>query len=1666
MDLIKRIVCGLTAAALTFTPMVAYPAFDPVNDDTDIFLANPNVTAQRPNVLILLDNTANWNQPFTNEKNALVSVVTNLSDNFNVGLAMYPETGNPNDNTDGGYIRFHVRQMTTTNKTNLASIVNNLDILGDKGNNNTIGLGLYESYLYYAGKVARAGDGKFKTDHDATNDPLLSSLTGHALPGTGGTTPMPTTDGVYRSPISDGCQKNFIIVIQNGPANENASARAELQTKLEGLTGQSPPATIAITPNGQQGNWADEMAKYMATADVSSSVTGAQNVITYVVEVNPGLTGQGPDMTALMNSIATNGGGKYFGVTDDASGVAISDALNQIFAEINAVNSVFAATTLPVSVNVRGTNINQVYVGVFRPDGTKSPRWLGNLKMYQLGLNTSTDTVFLADANLNPAINSSTGFVTGSAQSFWTATSTFWGFRDASLNGAGGASDSPDGDLVEKGGAAQQVRTTYPNAETPQGSEALRKIYTCTDGGSFMSQCQPSAGAGAAGSALSATPFSDSNTDITTALLQLGTRSISALTGFQSKTVTSLADRRTLTLSNASASAVNVTALSNGATTRTITNLTTSTPRLLTLSASQPNTLVRTISTIAKSGGNFVVTTTTAHGYSNGQAVTIAGNSVAAYNGVWSVASAGTNTFQIAASGNPGTGSGGTATVNGGFIDSTTATATLPSHGFTAGQQVTIAGASPSQFNGTFTITQVPSADTFQYFISPAAGAATGTITASAASTTATATTSVAHGFANGSAVTISGANPAGYNGTFTITSVPSTTSFTYTVSSALGTNTASPVYAVQGGSTTVTATAPSHGFANGQAVNITGSDVSGYNGTFTISLIDANTFTFTTASVLPANNSALVKASMGTQSTVTATLANHGFNVGDFVIVEGGTEALHTSSGAGLPAGFTVTTVPDANTFTYENVAANAVAAVPAGSYTARPPTLSTRVYATLAGHGYSTGDQIVISGATPSAYDGTYTITVVDANTFTYPLTSAPGTNTSTSVVAKKMTTTAGATSAAHGFSTGDSVTIAGATPAAFNGTFTVTVTDPNTFTYSLPSAQGDASGSSIVASGTASSQRTDLIRWVRGEDNLEDENVNTSKADIRASVHGDVLHSRPAVINYNRYGGENDVYIYYGANDGIFHAIKGGRATDTGDASGLQPGQEAWGFIAQEFFGKLNRLRTNTPKIGSSFKKPYFMDGSVAVYTLDANNDEKYVAADGDRVILYVTTHRGGRFLYALDVSDPLTPKFMWKVDTSTAGFAELGQTWSTPVFLTEGLNGYPHPVIVFAGGYDEFVEDLDPTAITAFTATSVTTASGTITRSMGRAIYVVDALTGAKVWSAGGSNSNSSNGAFNLTVTGMDYAIPSDVTIVKNESGGDVNRGYVGDTGGNLWRIDFKSDTPADPSVENLNGTTVTKIASIANYTALPGGLRKFLHAPDVVGQTGFDAILIGSGDREHPFDSGVVNRFYMFKDKGTDAGPVTGTGLPLDGVGNPTNPTIVESAMFDATSNCIQDASACLGTADQVDSQTAQTALGNASGWFMTLGSGEKTIGNAVTLSGTTFFATNQPSTTVDPGVCTTSLGVARQYAVSAADATATIDSNSSGGLTGADRSVTVAGGGYPPPPTQGYTYPTNPDGTPSTTPKPYICFGVLCTTPPAVTFNARVRKYWYKEVDQ
>lgn len=140
---------------------------------------------------------------------------------------------------------------------------------------------------------------------------------------------------------------------------------------------------------------------------------------------------------------------------------------------------------------------------------------------------------------------------------------------------------------------------------------------------------------------------------------------------------------------------------------------------------------------------------------------------------------------------------------------STTATVTTTaSHGYTTGDSITIIGALPAGYNGTFTIT-VTGVQTFTYTVSsslttPATGTKTAnkpvpytasnfytttkTLTSLTRSGTVATATLVNHGVSANRWVTIAGASPAGYNGTVLVTSVPTADTFTYTVGSGLST--------------------------------------------------------------------------------------------------------------------------------------------------------------------------------------------------------------------------------------------------------------------------------------------------------------------------------------------------------------------------------------------------------------------------------------------------------------------------------------------------------------------------------------------------------------------------------------------------------------------------------------------------------------------------------------------------------------------------------------------------------------------------------------------------------------------------------------------------------------------------------------------------------------
>lgn len=508
----------------------------------------------------------------------------------------------------------------------------------------------------------------------------------------------------------------------------------------------------------------------------------------------------------------------------------------------------------------------------------------------------------------------------------------------------------------------------------------------------------------------------------------------------------------------------------------------------------------------------------------------------------------------------------------------------------------------------------------------------------------------------------------------------------------------------------------------------------------------------------------------------------------------------------------------------------------------------------------------------------------------------------------------------------------------------------------------------------------ERTALINWVRGADNKDDENQNLDLTDSRAYIHGDLLHSRPAVVNYNRTTGDRDVMVYYGSNDGIFRGVKGGQ--DDAD------GGEKWGMIFPDFFNKLKILRDNDTVIAPGTPKPYFADGAVSVYQNDVNKDGKLVAADGDKVYLYISMRRGGRFAYALDVSDPDTPKFLWKIDSTMSDFAGLGQTWSSlrPTSI-KAVTG--DPVVIFGGGYDPVNEDPSPAL-----------ASNT----MGQGIFVVNGRTGALIK--------------HIAPAGMG-SMPADLTVLDREGDGKADRIYAPDTKGNVWRVDIDDVEPSK--------WAAYQIASLGG-TGADG--RKFLNKIDVVYGKTFDAVLVGSGDREHPTATGVVDRFYMLMDTniGKTGGLFCGT-APLA--------TCTHANLTDVTNNPYQTGSLPAGS----------------NGWYLTFATGEKLVSSPVTVFSTVIFGTNLPAAS-KPGMCG-NLGEARLYQIGFKTGNAVQDANADGVVDANDRFDVLKGGGYPPSPVYS---PVTIDGKR----RDVVCVGTRCFKPGGANFDTtRRRTYWY-----
>lgn len=252
-----------------------------------------------------------------------------------------------------------------------------------------------------------------------------------------------------------------------------------------------------------------------------------------------------------------------------------------------------------------------------------------------------------------------------------------------------------------------------------------------------------------------------------------------------------------------------------------------------------------------------------------------------------------------------------------------------------------------------------------------------------------------------------------------------------------------------------------------------------------------------------------------------------------------------------------------------------------------------------------------------------------------------------------------------------------------------------------------------SSTLTGATCAQARID---WLRGTRTQE---APAGALRRRTKLLGDVISSSPYYV-------KSSDTLFVGANDGMLHAFN----ATTGD--------ERFAFVPNAVIANVHKVTL------PSYSHEYFVDGEIAVSS---------TAMTPGKNILVGTLGRGGRSVYALDVTSPSTfaaTNVMWEFSDPDLGLA-LGK----PVIVKLN-NG--QTAVILGNGYNSVNE-----------------------RSF---LFIINITTGALIRKidTGSGSAAASNG----------LAAPSGWDL---DSNGTVDLMYAGDLLGNLWKFDLSSATPS-------------------------------------------------------------------------------------------------------------------------------------------------------------------------------------------------------------------------------------------------------------------------------
>ncbi|MBS4097547.1 MAG: PQQ-binding-like beta-propeller repeat protein [Sulfuricella sp.] len=438
--------------------------------------------------------------------------------------------------------------------------------------------------------------------------------------------------------------------------------------------------------------------------------------------------------------------------------------------------------------------------------------------------------------------------------------------------------------------------------------------------------------------------------------------------------------------------------------------------------------------------------------------------------------------------------------------------------------------------------------------------------------------------------------------------------------------------------------------------------------------------------------------------------------------------------------------------------------------------------------------------------------------------------------------------------------------------------------------------ASNVALLSQGLSGANLTDasgeaLVNFIRGQRGNEGTLYRQRTHVLGDIVSAEAVYVKAPMYEYadSGYGGfkssnsSRQGVVFAASNDGMLHAFN----SDTG--------QELWAYVPSLVMSNLYKLAD----AGYGAKHQYFVDGTPTV-------GDAYIGGSW-KTILVGGLNGGGRGYYALDVTDPVSPKGLWEFTYDTAaggGYikdANLGYTFGNPV-ITKKVDGTW--VVLVTSGYN-----------------NVSPGDG-----VGH-MYVLNAANGTIIdnISSGAGNTTSPSGLARL-------AAWTENGMVDNTG----LRAYGGDMQGNLFRFDFNDNVGAP-------GMEAQQIAYFRNGSGVAQPITTKPELGDVDGKA---VVFVGTGRYLGVSDltDTTVQSFYAIKDS-----------LGTASIGNARSaPGMIQQTVSSTTAP--SGAAARTTSVNTVDFATG-------SGWFFDLpDNGERNNTDSTLALGTLVFTTNVPNT--------------------------------------------------------------------------------------------------------